>query len=139
MESEDYLLTVDPSDKHDRPCPRCIVKIQGTLINVLVHSGSPYTIIPKELYDSLFSKCKLHESDISPGGYGGSPIAIQGFFKATLQYNDRSDTDKIYVSKKGVTILGWSAQSKLQIVLDPMCNDPVLQTSNIVDQYPKVF
>ena len=55
-ESEDYVLTIDPSDKHDRPCRRCIVKIEGTMINVLVDSGSPYTIIPKELYDSLFSK-----------------------------------------------------------------------------------
>ena len=51
-------------------------------------------IIPKELYDSLFSKCKLHESDISPGSYGGSPIAIQGFFKAELQYKGHSDMDK---------------------------------------------
>ena len=33
----------------------------------------------------------------------------------------------------------WSAQSKLRIVLDPTCNDPVLQTSIIVDQYPEVF
>ena len=84
---------------------------------MLVDSGSPYTIIPKALYDSLFSECELHESDISPGGYGGSPIALQGFFKATLQYKDRCDTDKVYVSKKGATILGWSAQSKLRIVL----------------------
>ena len=79
----------------------------------------------------------MHESDISPGGYRGSPYTIQGFFKAELQYKDRSDMDKVYVSKKGATILGWSAQSKL--VLDPRCNDPVLQTSNIVDQYPEVF
>ena len=136
-ESDEYVLTVDPSNKHDRPCPRCIVKIQGTPINVLVDSGSPYTIIQKALYDSLFSECKLHESDISPGGYGGSPIAIQGFFKAVLQYKDRSDTDKVYVSKKGATILWWSAQSKLCIVVDPTCNDPILQTSNIVDQYPE--
>ena len=105
-ESEDYVPTVDPSDKHDRPCPRCVVKIQGTPIYVLVDSGSLYTIIPKALYDSLFSECKLHESDISPGGYGGSPYTIQGFFKATLQYNNRSDKDKIYVSKKGATTLG---------------------------------
>ena len=53
-ESDDYVLTVDPSDKHDRPCPRCIVKIQGTPINVLVGSGSPYTFIPRALYDSFF-------------------------------------------------------------------------------------
>ena len=39
-ESDDYVLTVDPSDKHDGPCPRCIVKIQGTPINMLVDSGS---------------------------------------------------------------------------------------------------
>ena len=120
MESEDYVLTVKSSDKHDRPCLRCIVKIQGTPINVLVDSGSLSTIIPKALYDSLFSECKLNESDISPGGYGGSPIAIQDFFKAALQYKDRSDTDKVYVSKKGATILGWSVQSKLHIVLEIM-------------------
>ena len=63
----------------------------------------------------------------------------KAFFKAALQNKNRSDTDKIYVSKKGATILGWSAHSKLQIVLDPTRNDPVLQTSNIVDQYPEVF
>ena len=81
----------------------------------------------------------MHESDISPGGYGGSLIAIQGFFKAVLQHKDRSDMEKVYVSKKGATILGWSAQSNLHIVLDPTCNDPELQTSKIVDQYPEVF
>ena len=85
------------------------------------------------------SASELHESDISPCGYGGSPIAIQCFFKATLQYKDRSDTDKVYVSKKGATILGWSAQSKLRIVLDPICHNTVLQTSNIMNQYPEVF
>ena len=68
-ESKDYVFTVDPSDKHDRPCPHCIVKIQGTPINVLVDSGSPYTINLKALYNSFFSQCKLHESNISPGGY----------------------------------------------------------------------
>ena len=102
LESDEYVLTVDHSNKHDRPCPCCVVKIQGTLINVQVDSGSPYTIIPRALYDSLFSECKLHESDISPGGYGGSPIAIQGFFKAALQYKDHTDTDKVYVSKERI-------------------------------------
>ena len=53
-EFEDYVLTVDPSDKHDRPCPRLIVKI-----HVLVDSGSPYTIIPKELYDSFFLEVQI--------------------------------------------------------------------------------
>ena len=91
---------------------------------MLVDSGSLYTIIPKALYDSLFSECKLHKSNISPDGYGGSPIAIQGFFKATLQYKDHSHTDKAYISKNGATILGWSVQSELCIALDPICNDP---------------
>ena len=61
---------------------------QGTAINVLVNSGSPYTIIPKALYDSLFSEYELHESNISPGSYGGSPIAVQGLF-LKLRYNTR--------------------------------------------------
>ena len=67
----------------------------------------------------------------------GLPIAIQGFFKAALQYKDRSDMNKVYVFKKDATILGWSAQSKLRIVLDPTCNDPVIQTSTSWISIPK--
>ena len=41
---------------------------------------------------------------------------VRLFFKAALQYKDCSDTDKVYISKKGTTIIGWSAQSILRIV-----------------------
>ena len=37
------------------------------------------------------------------------------------------------------TILRWSVQSILHIVLDLTCNDPILQTSNIMNQHPEVF
>ena len=63
--------------------------------------------VQRALYNSLYSECELHKSDISPGGYRGSPIAIQGISKAALQYKDHSDTDKVYISKKGATILGF--------------------------------
>ena len=99
---------------------------------------SPYPIMPKALYDSLFSECELHKRDISQGGYGGSPIAIQGFFKAMLQHKDHFDTDKVYISKKGAPIFGCYGQCKLHIILDPTCNGPILQT-NIADQHTEVF
>ena len=35
-------------------------------------SGSPYTIIPNELYENLFADIELCDSDIAPGGYGGT-------------------------------------------------------------------
>ena len=79
-----------------------------------------------------FYECELHKRDSSQGSYGGSPIAIQGFFKAMLQYKDHVDTDK------GAPIFGCSGQCKMYIILDPTCNDPILQT-NIADQYTEVF
>ena len=43
----------------------------GTAVNILVDSGSPYTIIPNELYENLFADIELCDSDITPGGLWG--------------------------------------------------------------------
>ena len=51
-------------------CPQCMVQIQGTAVNIFVDSGSPYTIIPNELYENLFADITLCDSDITPGVMG---------------------------------------------------------------------
>ena len=121
-------------------CPQCMVQIQGTAVNILVDSGSPYTIIPNELYENLFADIKLCDSDIAPGGYVGTPIEMRGFFQATIQYKARKTEERVYVSMHGATILGWPTQAKLKIILDPAQIQPVLQTTpSVVDRFEDVF
>ena len=51
-ESHNYVLNVKEDNTKAQPnikCPQCMVQIQGTAVNILVDSGSPYTIIPNEL------------------------------------------------------------------------------------------
>ena len=68
-ESQNYVLNVKEDSTKAQPnikCPQCMVQIQGTAVNILVDSGSPYTIIPNELYENLFAYTELCNSDISP-------------------------------------------------------------------------
>ena len=115
-------------------------KTRGVSIGMLCDSGSPYTIIPKALYETLFSKCDLHDTDIAASG--DTPIQIHGYFIGKLEYKSRTATDKVYVSQKGTTIIGWPTQGRLKIILDSSKAQPVLQTTtqvNIADEFPEVF
>ena len=67
------MLNVKEDDTKAQPnikSPQCMVQIQGTAVNILVDSGSPYTIIPNELYENLFADIELCDSDITPGVMG---------------------------------------------------------------------
>ena len=71
-ESQNYVLNVKAYNTKAQPnikCPQCMVQIQGPAVNILVDSGSPYTIITNELYENLFADIELCDSDITPGGY----------------------------------------------------------------------
>ena len=44
-ESQNYVLNVEEDNTKAQPnikCPQCMVQIQGTAVNILVDSGSPY-------------------------------------------------------------------------------------------------
>ncbi|KAI0231429.1 hypothetical protein LSAT2_018184, partial [Lamellibrachia satsuma] len=66
-----YVLIIEKDEKAQTniKCPRCTVQIEGIEVNILVDSGSQYTIIPDALYGNLFSQCEIYGSDIAPGGY----------------------------------------------------------------------
>ena len=117
-DSQDHALVVDEDTdvQTNIRCPICIIHVEGIGVNILVDSGSPYANIPEALYDNLFSHCELHESNIAHGGYDGSPINILGYFNATPQHKGRTTEERVYVSRKGATIISWPTQAKLQIV-----------------------
>ena len=66
-ESQNHVLNVKEDNTKAQShikCPQCMVQIQGTAVNILVDSGSPYTIISNE---NLFADIELCDSDITPG------------------------------------------------------------------------
>ena len=63
-ESHNYVLNAKEDNTKAQPnikCPQCMVQIQGTAVNILVDSGSPYTIIPIEL--QVYMKTCLQTSN----------------------------------------------------------------------------
>ena len=137
-ESQHYVLNVKADNTKAQPnmkCPQCMVQIQRTAVKIFVDSGSPFTIIPKQLYENLFADIELCDSYITPGGYGGTPTETRGYFRATVQYKARKTEERVYMSMHGATILGWPTQAKLKIILDPAQIQPVLQTTpSVVDE-----
>ena len=143
-EPQNYVLNVKEDNTKAQPnikFPQCMVQIQGSAVNILVDSGSPYTIIPNELYEHLFADIKLCDSDITPGSYAGTPIEMRGYYQATEQYKARKPKkERVYVSMHGATIMGWATQTKLTIILDPAQIQLVLQTTlPMVDEFEDVF
>ena len=123
-ESQNYMLNVNADNTKAQASiksPQCMVYIQGTAVNILVDSGYPYTI------KNLFGDIEHCDSDITPGGYGGTHnnIEMRGYFQATEQYTARKTEERVYVSMLGANILGWPTHSKLQIILDPSQIQPV--------------
>ncbi|CAM2100278.1 unnamed protein product [Caretta caretta] len=60
----------------------CQVQVNSHDMRILVDSGSPYMIIPNQLYTVLFASSHpaLHPQEIHPGSYGGLPIPINAYF-----------------------------------------------------------
>ncbi|KAK6176707.1 hypothetical protein SNE40_014954 [Patella caerulea] len=105
-------------------------------------SGSLFTILNESVYSENFTHLQLTPSDINPAGFGGNPITVNGYFIANIQYKGRTTSEKIYVTERGTSVIGWPTQSKLGIILDSNLQQPVLQTStrdSILDEFPGVI
>ena len=93
-------------------------------------SCSQLTIISRGEYDRLFSEETLQTLDVKPGGYGGTPITMMGYFRAHLSVGSKTTEAKVYVSLRGDNLLSWPHQKSLGIKLDPNAQ-PQVQISCI--------
>ena len=112
-ESQNYVLNVKADNTKAQPnikCPQCMVQIQGTAVNILVDSGSPYTIIPNELYENLFADIELCDSDITPGGYGVHLYKYEGISRQ--RYNTKRGKPKKAFTCRCMAQLYWVGQRK---------------------------
>ena len=102
------------SNIHDK------VWIEGKPTIMLFDSGAKISIIASRFFtENLAKNINLREPDIRPKAYGGKPIELMGYFEGSIRYKDRQVTGKIYVSKKGDSILSWWHQKDLYVMLDP--------------------
>lgn len=89
-----------------------------------------------------------------PLAYGGETIKLHGYFMGLLEYKGRLISGKIYVSKKGDSIISWLHQRDLGVYLDPNSDPPILLRDNVnvveeakddkfvqslVDEFPNAF
>ena len=104
-----------------------VVYIEGVPTTMLFDSGAKISIVARQFYqDNLFDKVNLNKPDIKPKAYGGKPIDLLGYFQRLIKYKDRLVTGKIYVSKKGDSILSWWHQKDLYVILDPNSSPSII-------------
>ncbi|KAJ1137773.1 hypothetical protein NDU88_004169 [Pleurodeles waltl] len=106
--------------------PSAVFTVCGNQVELMVDSGSMYTIIPEHLFKRHWVGVELLPKDINPGGYQGESINILGYMEGDIQYDNRSVKGKVYISTDGPAILGWMHQSDLNIMIHPRAPNQVL-------------
>lgn len=129
--------------------PLCNMVIGGIEIQMYADSGSPYSIINEKVWKSKFAERlgeKLDSSDIDPEGYSGEKIEILGYRTLIFRFKNRECTARLYVAKRGPSVLSWCEQGKLDIIFNPNSPEPVMvidqhncTDNHIVKKFPEVF
>ena len=144
---EECVLGIEDHNKKKRK-PYCEIDVSGVTNTFMADSGSPYTIIDKNVWISKFTRTVgdyLQEPDINPKSFTGEPIKLLGYRKLTFQFKGRKAECKLYVAEVGPSVLGWWDQGELDIILNPNSTDPVLviyskdKENFFCKEYPKVF
>lgn len=113
-EEEDkwYVFQIDEEENEKIHYPTCTISLNGESVLVYADSCSPYTINRKEFFDDKFGKDNIvmETADICPGGYNKEPIPLEAMVRIIISFKNRHTVGKVYVSKKGSSLLGWKHQ-----------------------------
>ncbi|KAJ1161485.1 hypothetical protein NDU88_001970 [Pleurodeles waltl] len=128
-EGRDRVLALGDSvashkDKPPRPTANFLIRGKG--VQLMIDSGSLYTILPKKLFLQEWPAVSLLPKDISPGGYQGEKIDILGYMWAKIEFGKRHINGKVYIADSGPPILGWHHQYDLDIKIDPRAQENVM-------------
>ncbi|KAJ1109768.1 hypothetical protein NDU88_007127 [Pleurodeles waltl] len=75
--------------------PTAIFSVCGKKIELMMDSGSMYTIIPKHVFKTLWQDVELMSKDINPGGYQEESIDILGYMEGDIQFGSRCTKGKV--------------------------------------------
>ncbi len=82
---------------------RVLVKVQGTQLESILDSGSPFSLVSKRLVHTIaaFAKCTLEKSTIPElWGASGDPLIILGMFKVKVQFGTHECEIYLHIIKR---------------------------------------
>ncbi|KAJ1152910.1 hypothetical protein NDU88_005684 [Pleurodeles waltl] len=147
-EMVDRILSLGEDDKVYRgkreSTPKAWFTVEKVSVELMVDTGSKYTIIPKDIFVKNWPQLELKSKDICHGGYQGEEIEILGFFSTVISFKSRETFAKVYVAESGPPILGWMHQYDLNIILNPRGKEQILvvddgDVSAILEEVEEVF
>ncbi|KAJ1129809.1 hypothetical protein NDU88_008174 [Pleurodeles waltl] len=129
--SDRILVVQSPVSERGRENrPKGIFTIAVKKVELMVESGSLYTLIPKSLWIELWHEVSLLPKDINPRGYQGVEIDVLGYFIYHIEFGHRCVKGKIYVAESGPPVLGWEHQFDLHFIIDPYSNIKILMVED---------
>ncbi|KAJ1182633.1 hypothetical protein NDU88_007817 [Pleurodeles waltl] len=93
--------------------PHAKILLDNVWVKLLVDSGSLFTLISKEVYDSKWMESadkNLSVPDIKAVGYAGKRIDIVGMRWMSISFKGRTVSGKVYITDYGTNLLGWRHQ-----------------------------
>ncbi|KAJ1181401.1 hypothetical protein NDU88_006608 [Pleurodeles waltl] len=111
--------------------PKAWFTVEGVSVELIVDTGSKYTIIPKDVFMKNWPHLELTDKDICLGGYQGEEIEILGYFSTVICFKTREAFGKVYVAESGPPILGWMHQYDLNIIVDPRGMEQILIVDDV--------
>ncbi|KAJ1112996.1 hypothetical protein NDU88_001256 [Pleurodeles waltl] len=99
--------------------PHAQVMLDNVWVRLLVDSGSLFTLISREAYDSEWTDPadkNLSVPDIKAVGYAGKRIDIVGMRWMSISFKGRIIHGKVYITDYRTNLLGWRHQKDLGII-----------------------
>ena len=94
MEELAYLYAVESCKPQN--CWRVTLQLNGKPVEFCIDTGADMTVIPKELYESLYG-ATLEPTRRPLTGPNHQTLPVKGKFTASLKYNSKAITEEIYV------------------------------------------
>ncbi|KAJ1180553.1 hypothetical protein NDU88_005774 [Pleurodeles waltl] len=92
-EPTDHILSLGEDDKvvsdKRESRPKAGFTVERVSVELMVDTGSKYTIIPKDIFMRNWSQLELTTKDICPGCYQVKEIEILGFFSTVICFKNK--------------------------------------------------
>ena len=142
-DDEHYAFTCLQTCSQSQPKsqPKFSVQIDGNLLMATADTGASCSLMSDQTYNSLQHVQSLRQADVNIKPYNGGRMNIGGKFEAHISFNNKYITETLFVVKgHGVTLFGYSASERLQLVTVHHANSI---NNSLVEEYvtrhPQLF
>lgn len=118
------------------------VEVERKMLSMELDTGSPISAVSERDYRSLFSHCKLIESELALKSYNGTALNPLGYIKVNVKHNDIADNLDLYVFRNGgLPLLGrsWMKALKYTLNVNNVNNMFCSDVDKLYNKFPNVF